>query len=330
MKIVPIFLLCIVLLNGCIDDAPRDNPLDPQSSSHVKTGSMTGRILIANISVGIADATITSKTENISVQTDALGYFTFPLLSTGVRTFICSKMNFTTDTFSVTIQAGQIAEIFRGMNGAPVTTFKQIVTRKIDKYFPGPEYYVELSAAVTDPNGSGELDSVWFGVDVLRILLPRPSSPEKFSVIIPQYKIPTNTIEYLAGRKLYIISKDTNHAVNISEAFYVSRIIENTATPLTPSSLSDLTVDSLIIFKWTSPSVQFYYTCSVSLVWIYADQPIPRWTKSNIDLLDEQIQYPTDGTAPVLDPGNYVWSVSVVDQFGNYSRSKEFSFVIKP
>ncbi len=327
MKIVPIFLLFIVLLNGCIDDAPRDNPLDPQSSSHVKTGSMTGRILIANISVGIADATITSKTENISVQTDALGYFTFPLLSTGVRTFICSKMNFTTDTFSVTIQAGQIAEIFRGMNGAPVTTFKQIVTRKIDKYFPGPEYFVEISAAVSDPNGITDLDSVWFAVvDSIRYPLTYSVATKTFIATIFKYDFPTNTIQWLVGKPLKIISKDVHNAVNFSDAFFVTRVIEQTALPILSNTDSLKTSFGL---KWSPPDVTFNYSYTVTLSQISGVVPSIIRTYSGINSLNEALSYPYDGNDAPLQQGNYIWSVTIVDDFGNYSRSKESAFTVK-
>lgn len=328
MKIVPIFLLFIVLLNGCIDDAPRDNPLDPQSSSHVKTGSMTGRILIANISVGIADATITSKTENISVQTDALGYFTFPLLSTGVRTFICSKMNFTTDTFSVTIQAGQIAEIFRGMNGAPVTTFKQIVTRKIDQYFPGPQYFVEISAAVSDPNGITDLDSVWFAVvDSIRYPLTYSVATKTFIATIFKYDFPTNTIQWLVGKPLTIISKDVNKAINKSDAFYVTRVIENEAAPISPSPFINDTVSAdSIVFRWSPPSVTYNYSYKIILSRVESGIQTVVWLRDGIGSFNEDQAY----EGPNLESGkNYVWTITMVDDFGNYSRSKESAFTVK-
>jgi len=42
-----------------------------------------------------------------------------------------------------------------------------------------------------------------------------------------------------------------------------------------------------------------------------------------------QLRYPADSSGLTLLPGNYIWTISVVDDFGNYSRSKEASFVVQ-
>jgi hypothetical protein len=44
---------------------------------------------------------------------------------------------------------------------------------------------------------------------------------------------------------------------------------------------------------------------------------------------NEEFQFISDNNGQPLGAGNYVWTISVVDQFGNYSRSKESSFVVK-
>ncbi len=328
MKIVPLFLLFLTLLNGCIDDAPRDNPLDPQASGYIKKGSVSGRIVIANVSVGIAGATITSKTENISVQTDALGYFNFPSLSTGVHTFVCSKMNFATDTFSVIIQNEQTTEIIRGLNGAPVTTFKQILTRKIDQYFPGPQYFVEVSAVVSDPNGIADLDSVWLGVvDTLRYPLTYSVASKTFIATIYKYDIPSNTIQWLVGKPLSIISKDIHNAVNASDAFYVTRVIENEATPISPSPFIDPSVSAdTVIFKWSPPNVTYNYSYTLTVSRVESGTQSTAWIYPGLNSFNEEKKY--DGSTK-LTSGNYVWTITMVDDFGNYGRSKESAFSVK-
>jgi hypothetical protein len=42
-----------------------------------------------------------------------------------------------------------------------------------------------------------------------------------------------------------------------------------------------------------------------------------------------QQQFPGDGSGLSLASGNYVWRVSVTDNFGNSSRSKEAAFVVR-
>jgi hypothetical protein len=326
MKIVSIYLFIILLLNGCVSDAPRDNPLDPQSPGFAKKGNVTGRILIANVSVGIENATVTSATENVSVQTDGLGYFSFPSLSSGKQTFICTKENFTADTFSVTIQTGQTVEVFRNLNGAPVTTFKQILTRKIDRYFPGPEYFVEVFALVSDPNDITDLvvDSVWFVVaDTIRYSLTYFGPSKPFAATIYKIDFPTNTIQWLIGKPLTIVSKDKYNAMNISDPFTVTRVIEQSAAPIVSN------VDSLSTsfeLKWTPPDVTYNYTYTVTVSEIIRGT---LKTYTGISSVNESLVYPYTANDAPLEKGNYVWSVTIVDDFGNYSRSKESTFTVK-
>ncbi|MDP1677306.1 MAG: carboxypeptidase-like regulatory domain-containing protein [Bacteroidota bacterium] len=328
MKIVPIYLFIILLLNGCVSDAPRDNPLDPQAPGFAKKGSLTGRLLVANVLSGIDEATVTSTADNISVQTDALGYFSFPWLSSGKQTFICTKENFTADTFSVSIQTGQKTEIFRNLNGAPVTVSSKIITRKIDQFWPATIYSVDIIAEVIDPNSGGDLDSVWFNVDSMMFPLSEPSGTSKyFTRTLDKGDFPTNTIDFLRGRKLYIISRDENKAINKSESFSITNIIEDAAEPVSPINNATVKADS-ISFHWSQPIVQFNYTYTIIISRIISGIPTLVQTYTNVNSFYQD--YPIDGSMlSFQDKGVYVWAVAIVDDFGNYSRSKEYSFTVE-
>ena len=330
MKTAYFILFIGFFLFGCVDDAPHDNPLDPQSSSYRKEGGISGRIIIANQSAGISGATVLDLAEKISVVTDSSGYFSFNEVAAGTHRFVVTKSNFTSDTFQTVIQAGATVQIIRGLNSAPVVTFQQILTRKIDQYFPSPQYFVEISAAVSDPNGIAELDSVWFGVDSLKYSLTYSVTTKNFHATIYKYDFPTNTIQWLVGKPLTIISRDVNKAVNISAPFFVARVIENEATPISPSPFVNDTVsaDSLT-FKWSPPNVTFNYTYNISVSRVDAGTQTVVWTLTALNSFNESYDFYLHPNRPVLIPGNYVWTVSVVDDFGNYGRSKESAFVIK-
>ncbi|MBI2429158.1 MAG: hypothetical protein HYV29_10255 [Ignavibacteriales bacterium] len=324
------FFVCIVLLAGCIDDAPHDNPLDPSSPAYVRVGSMTGVITIANQSTAIAGATITDLDENILVRSDTFGYFVFNHLSSGTHTFVCTKENFTNDTFRVDIQDRASTHVVRGLNGAPVVVSQNILARKIDQYFPSPQYFVEVTAEVIDPNSSLDLDSVWFSVvDTLRFPLAPIPGTNNFITTIYKNKLPTNTIQWLVGKPLYIVSRDDNGAVNIGSPFFVTRVIEQTANPLYPSSLNNDTTTVFPEFRWDPPDVTFNYSYTLSLSRIDGGTQTIVWMKEGISSIDQSLQYPNDGSVDSLQQGTHVWSISVVDDFGNYARSKESSFVVK-
>jgi hypothetical protein len=324
-----ILLIISVLLFGCVDNAPRDNPLDPLSPSYSANGTLSGKIIIAGISTPLGGVTVTELSGMISVTTDSSGLFLFTKLSQGNHRFICTKQNFTNDTFSVEIRPSETATITRGLNGAPVVNSQQILTRKIDQYFPGPQYFVDIAATVTDPNGVADLDSVWFSVDTLLFPLSYSVNSKNFIAAIYKYQLPTNTIQWLVGKPLKIISRDRNNAVNAGSPFYVTRVIESSATPKYFTSAANDTATSTPLFTWTPPNVTFHYSYTIIVSRVESGTQTIVWLFSGLNSFFEEKQYPTDGSIAPLPSGNYVWTITVVDDFGNYARSKEASFTVK-
>lgn len=319
--------ISIALIAGCIDDAPRDNPLDPLSPAYTRAGSLTGVIRVANQATAIAGAMVTDLDENIFVKTDTLGYFAFDRLPSGRHTFVCTKENFTNDTFYVEIRDRASTHVVRALNGAPVVLSQNILTRKIDQYFPSPQYFVDVAAEMTDPNGDIDLDSVWFSVaDTILFPLTNPIGSKHFSTTIFKNQLPTNTIQWLVGKPLYIVSRDDNGSVNIGSPFFVTRVIEQTAGPILSNTDS---LNASFDLRWSPPDVTFNYSYTVTISILVGGVPSVVKTYAGINSFFEKITYPyLSGDAP-LEKGNYLWSVTVVDDFGNYARSKESTFTVK-
>lgn len=322
MKIRSILILLLIGLSGCVGDAPRDNPLDPQSDRYVPVGSLTGRLVMKNTSAGIAGAEIVRLSNSASVETDSGGYFTVSGLATGLQTFIAVKQNFPNDTFSVTIPAGGSAQIIRELNSAPVVISREILTHKIDYVEFFPRYYISVTASVTDPNGIVDLNAVWFAVSTYRFPMEYSPTAKNFSVTVEKDSFPTNSIEWLIGKPLTIVSMDAQGAVNIGEAFTVSRIIENSATPITQD-----TTTGTPLFKWKPPAVSFNYTSTITVSRRGTETTV--WKYPGLISFFEELQYPTDGSVAPLSAGNYFWTITIVDDFGNTSRSQESYFVVK-
>jgi hypothetical protein len=328
--IVRIIIIGIALFfSGCVNDAPRDNPLDPLSGSYSGKGHLSGRVTVANQSIGVAGAVIARTGSSMFTVSDSAGYFVFNDLAAGMHRFVCTAKDFTADTFDIEIRAEQTTNIIRGLNSAPLILSSSILTYKIDQYFPSPQYFVDVAAEVTDPNSIAELDSVWFAVDSLRFPLTYSVSTKKFITTIYKYQFPTNTIQWLVGKPLRIIARDSKHAIGTGEVFYVTRVIENTATPAYPSSFNNDTTGTTPVFKWLPPDVTFNFSYSLFLARADGGVLTQIWSTSGINSFFEEYAYPGSGSGPVLTAGNYSWSVSVVDDFGNVARSKESSFVIK-
>ena len=321
-------ILFLLVVAGCAD-VPRDNPLDPLAPNYVGDSPLSGQVILKSVGTPISSARIVALKDGIAALSDSTGRFAFPRLSLGDQEVICTKDNFVPDTQHVALVAGSTRSLTFSMNGAPVAVAPKILTRKVDQYFPSPQYFVDVSVSVTDPNGVADLDSVWFEVNALFFPMGYNPSTRLFEVRVFKYDIPTNTIQWLVGRPLHIVSKDRSAAVNTSDPFMVTRVIEYGATPQSPAPGNNDTTGGTPVLKWAPPSVTFAYTYTLNISRIDAGTPTVVWEVAGVSSVNEEYSYPTDGSVTPLAPGNYTWAVTVVDEFGNYCRSKESAFVVQ-
>jgi hypothetical protein len=325
-------IAAIVLISGC-KDAPRDNVLDPVSTQYVKTAAVKGSVLLLDQNSAVPSASISSIEDGVTASSDINGNFSFENLSIGSQTLVCTKENFVSDTQRIVLKSRTSTEVAFYLNGAPYVLSQSILTRKIDQYYPSPQYFVDITASVTDPNGITDVDSVWFAVDTLLYPMEYSLTTKQFQTTLYKYDIPTNTIQWLVNKPLRIRSKDRRNAVNLSASFYISRIIENTATPVYPNinllTQKQDTTGTTPVFQWNPPDVTFNYTYTLLLSRVESDIRTVVWTYSQLYSSDLQIQYHGNNNSDTLSAGEYVWTISVVDDFGNYSRSKEASFIVR-
>ncbi len=322
------FLALIISIGGC-GDAPRDNALDPLSPYFRNSAALSGQATIRKQGTGIPQATVSCLDQGIFVQTDGNGNFSFTQIAAGLVTLVCSKEGFVPDTQRIHIDPGSSFRISFSLNGTPIVSSQKIITHKYDQYYPSPQYFVQISASVTDPNGVTDVDSVWFGVDTLFYPMGYSISSKQFETTVYRYDFPTNSIQWLVGKPLFIRSRDRQGALGLSTPFYVSRVIEDEATPTYPTSLNNDTTGPQPLLKWTSPRVTFNYSYTVELARVDAGTETTVWTHPQLNSLFLQLQFPGDNSGQTLVSGNYVWRISIVDDFGNTSRSKGAFFTVK-
>ncbi len=277
----------------------------------------------------IASAEVECLEVGTSVFTDSAGNYAFAELPAGALTMVASKSGFVADTQRVQLNAGTSLRVVFALNGPPIVLSESIITHKYDQYFPSPLYTVDVMANVTDPNTVLEVDSVWFSVDTLQYPMFYSITAHQFLTTLSKYIFPSNTINWLVGKPLQIRSKDQFGAVSVSTPFYVTRVIENTANPVSPAPGNADTTGSQPYFRWSPPGVTFTYTFAVECSRVVAGTETQVWSLAGISATNLQQQFPGDGSGLTLAPGNYVWSVTVVDEFGNTARSTESAFVVQ-
>jgi hypothetical protein len=325
---LPLFLVVVSLLTGCVD-APRDNPLDPSSPNFQNSASVSGQVIIRDQNTGIASASVQCVEQGVSATTDSNGNYAFRRLASGTFTLVASKSGFVSDTLSIRLNPGASVTALFALNGTPAVLSNKIITHKYDQYYPSPVYTVDVTASVTDPNGITDVDSAWFAVDTLLYPMAYSVPTQQFQTTLSKSDFPTNTIEWLVGKSLRIRSRDRHGAIGWGDPFSVTRVIENTAVPTYPISLNNDTTGSTPLFKWLPPGVTFSYTYTLECLQVNAGTETLVWTLANLSSTNLQQQFPGDGSGSTLVSGNYVWRISVIDVFGNSSRSKEAAFVVR-
>lgn len=315
------YLTLIVI--GCAPDAPHDNPLDPSSPSYTGTGAIQGYVtLLSDPRQGVAAAEVRVTPDGPIVLSSSDGSFSMPPMTACTAELIAAKEGFRADTQQVQVRPGTVASVELRLDALPVVSQRRIVTQKIDAYFPGPVYLANISAEVSDPDGLADLDSVWCAVG--NITSPMSFNPDShlYEVTLFDYQLPTNNIHWLVGKEVRIFCMDDSGALNSEGDLFVTRIIEESATAVSP--VDGDTVAASPLLEWRPAPVTFFYTLTLRIVQQHSGTQTLIWSQDKVDANAWSLRYPS-----TLAPGSYFWTIAVVDEFGNVSQGRPSSFLVE-
>ncbi len=313
------------ILTGCAPDPPHDNPLDPSSPNYRNEGRVAGKVLGLSLPyAGVPDVLVTILQNGSGQLTASDGSFSFPDAPSGTIALVVSKSNYLADTLRLNLPVGGNVDTVLHIDALPQVSGAQVVTSKVDHWYPGAIYSATVTASVTDPDG--ELDiidsTVQVTVDSLSFQMTRTTG-SKYQVIIDGSLLPNQDLQWLVGKQFTISASDHEKGTGTSEPFFVSRIIEPEATPTSPINLQ-LTGPSPVL-DWNPPGVSYDYTYQLQIVHIDTSTGIQTlaWSQSGLSSSSGSFVYPGS-----LRPGTYFWTVTVIDDYGNSSTSWEASFKV--
>jgi len=326
MTFLKSFLVLLVMtfsMDRCAPDAPHQNSLDPSSPGYSATGALSGRVLTLTAPYsGIPNALISIPRNLLAVFTAPDGSFLIPNVPSGTITVVITRSGYLPDTLQVQISIGKTQNIEVHLDAVPVISQEQVVTQKIDQWWPGAVYNATVSATIVDADGSADIDSVNVLVDTVNFPMAYSFNSRNFQVTIYSDSLPQHDLQWLVGRSFVVRARDREGAVTMSNPFYVTRIIESEATPFYPVGLD--TAMASPVFEWNPPQVTFNYSYTIQVVRIDAGNQTVVWTEPGINSTLVSYTYPG-----VLSSGTYFWTIAVVDDYGNSSRSKEAAFSVK-
>ena len=320
-------LLLTLAMSGCFEDPSRTHPLDPLGENFADLGALSVRVtnFYAPRS-GFSDASVQITPGNILGLTDATGTFVIPALESGAYTVHIEKEGFTSLDTLVQIEAGRSLDLDIPLAGLPLFKDVQVNSLHLGRWFPPPEdlFSLEITVEMEDPDGIADIDSLWFVLDEFGFseYIPVQTAPGTYVHTIPEERLPV-ALGALPGRVMQIKAKDRLGITNYSDPTSVVRIINERPFALTPADLNTIS-EAQPTFIWQPILLDYPFTYRIDIVRVEQNVQSTLLTLSGIDSSLESVVSPES-----IPSGEYFWTVSLVDEFGNRSRSREAGFRIQ-
>lgn len=317
---ITFFIASFVFFISCLDDVAHNNPIDPKNKN--KGFSIMGKVTTLYAPVqNLPNAIITIQPGEQNLFSASDGSFEFNGLEPGFYTIFCTASGYSLDSIEVDLQSDQTINF--SLDGLPYFEQTALTTHHISRFFPVDDLFLlEVNVKVNDPDGVSDIKQVYFDITEFDASDTLDASLEtgRFTKRLSVDDLPINSIHSLIGRAFYISIMDDANKITVSNELFLTRIIDLTPVLEGPANLETVVGDS-IDFLWQKNRLPFLFTHRIEIFQI------------NFGLLtkvDEFNNIPSNiskwNTAHNLPNGDYVWILTIIDEFGNTSSSKEGTF----
>ena len=319
--VLPWMMLAIL---RCFSDAERDNPLDAKSPSYQAIGNIRGTVTrFYSPFEPIAGAQVNLRSADWTTITGEKGDFLFQAAPIGKCTLHARQTGYAPDSTTVEVQVGQLAEASLRLDALPVFQSASVISSHISRWWPTDDlYFAEFKAKANDPDEPQTVIFVDVMVPDLGVVdsLIFNTAQMQFEGNLNQTVLPDGNLQSLLGREIIFQARDRRLMQNTSGPIYLARIINETPVADTPQGLQTFIPPDTL--QWQPMFLTFDFTYTVEVVRFDAGLSTAVWSRENIPATETMI------LTEQLATGTYFWTVSVVDEFGNRSRSREASFLV--
>lgn len=318
MRII-IGVIVAIWLTGCINDAPHDNPLDPINGLEIQ-----GKVERLYTADPIPGAKVTLLSNNVVSISNQEGNFRLKGdFSPGNYSVTCEIEGFRAETLSVSLP--QETPLTFKLDALPVFTNMKLTTHHIARFFPPDDlFFIQLEVTVNDSDGLGDIQQVTYHIPSLNFsdTLTQVSPPQPiFAGELEPHHAGLLTLHEFIGHPFFFTVSDIPGAISRSQGQYLTRIIEEIPTGVSPTGGE--TVSPPFTIEWQPDILPYSFTYAIGIYQQFFNFSV---------LIEEVTEIPSDSTSITystpLAPGNYYWVVYIEDEFGNRSRSRENPFTI--
>ena len=324
-------VLGLAVVAGC-GDAARTNPLDPLSDDFRDEGTLSGRVTglyppfpgRGDIRIRLVPVGAAGRPE-LATRTDAEGQFMLGGVPTGAYAVVAEQEGFREAADTVTVASGVTAETTIRLDALPVVTEQSLRTVHIMRWVPDePVFQLEVEVAADDPDRPDDVDGAALVVPGLGFAAALERDGEgMFTATLGEDELPAPGVEALLGQTLQVEVRDASGNTSLGPPMSLVRIIELTPQTESPQGFVFIETNTPTLV-WRPAQVPFAFTYRVDVFLVdAAGRPnlIAPASRSGLDPSVTSITLETE-----LEPGDYFWTVWVVDAFGNRSRSREAGF----
>jgi len=323
MRRVHIFLLTTILFS-CFGNAERDNPLDPKSENYENYGQVRGLVYTYYAPYQpLSNVTITLLPGSQTTTSDLSGAFLFTEVPPGNYLIFTDLENYASDSVQVQINSGETKQVQFNLDGLPELQQIKLNTGVINLWWPPePSQLLECEVDVSDPDGYQDIQSVLFSIpgidfaDTLQITTTLGVFQNKFY----SHDLLVNSIHELVGYPVYIDIQDNVGPRQQFGPHLLVRVIDEETLIVSPQG--KVLLGSLPTFEWNPVVLPYPFTFSIDIFRII-DQGYDSKVLTISEISSGDTQYTVQSP---LAEGSYYWTISIVDQYGNWNRSKPATF----
>ena len=317
----------LVFATGCLEDAGHGNPLDPMSENFEEVGTLNGHVTSFYAPYQNLDGVEVRLTPGPFVAlTNAQGRFAFRRIPVDTYVVQALKEGFAVATDTVAVPLGPPVETTLRLDGLPSLVDLSTATVHISRWWPPPLdlFRLEVSAQITDPDGVADVEEVFLEIPALGFstTLQSGGEPGRFTQSIPEASFPTGALQALMGRPFRLRLRDRAGFEHMTDPWTLVRVIEETPVAVDPQGLAVLS-DPTPVLTWERVRLPYPFTFQVEIIRQEANVQVRERLLTGLPPESTSVQ-----VAAPLAPGSYLWTVSIVDEFGNRSGSKEVGFII--
>ncbi len=320
------FIILIFLLVSCFNNADRDNPLDPRSEKYQDYGKLQGHVYTYYAPFQpLSSAKMTLIPGYQSTFTDEYGAFYFNNLAPGNYLITVDYENYAPDSSQVHIISNKTTAIQFNLDGLPRLDSLCLTSGFAHEPFPiEPTRLFDCKAKVCDPDGPADIENVSIIIPIFdfRNTLKLSETVGNYQRGFRESDLTVTNIEELLGHEIFIEITDRAGKICRFGPKFLVRVIDEEPEIESPRGLALVTAQPML--KWNFIRVPFSFTFKLEVYRIinqyyYYDV----LTVSNLpsDVIEHQIQ-------TALKPDLYWWTISIVDEWGNWSRSERATFQV--